>query len=118
MRPVALGQDRTDEDRSGQDRTGLEVGEQAALKHGGGRTNGTEEEKRKARLKETDRMAVMTEALKAEGEKQETERQWGGKRASKLTAACHMEAVPNWPISRPQIEPAVFSNSLRAPGPH
>lgn len=74
MRPVALGQDRTD-----QDRTGQEVGEQAALKHGGGRTNGTEEEKQKDRLKETDRMVVMTEALKAEGEKQERDGQWGKK---------------------------------------
>lgn len=63
----------------GQIRTRLEVWEHAALKPGGGGTNGTEEEKGKARLKKTDRMAVMTEALKAEGEKQETERQRGKK---------------------------------------
>lgn len=52
-----------------------------------GRKNKPKEEKRKDRREETDRTAVMTEALKAEGEKKETDRQW--KRQSKLTAACH-----------------------------
>ena len=76
-----------------------------------------EEEKGTEILEETDRMAVKTEALKDEGER-EAERERQRKRESKLTAACHMETVPNSPISRPQIEPAVFSDTARAPVPH
>lgn len=45
------------------------------------------------------------EALKDE---EEGARWTGGEREGKLTAACHKETVPNWPISRPQIEPAVL----------
>lgn len=48
----------------------------------------------------------------------ETERALdSGKKESKLTAACHMETVPNWPIRRPQIEAATFSDTASAPVP-